>query len=115
MKLLDEGASIQMIPFAAAIHGFYANFVAGLVVIIFLYVGVSAVGPLLREITFYRSKKWDFLQDSGFQIYDQQALQRRFSFLPIGILKLLFYLNRLIIMFIVVVPLVYGLSREYFI
>ena len=75
---------------------------------LFIAIGLTAIPGLLRELRFYRNAKWDFSQDSGVRIFRQDEARKRFSFLPLGILKLLYYVNGLLLMFIVAGPIILG-------
>jgi hypothetical protein len=87
--------------------------IAGVVVTIFLALGLPAIPALIREIKFYQSCGWDFRRDSGVFIYKQKEFASRFWFLPVGLIKLLYQTNRILIMLIVVIPLGVGAIRSF--
>jgi hypothetical protein len=90
------------------LEGLPAYFLIGAVAILFIAIGLTAIPGLARELRFYRNANWDFSQDSGVQIFRQDDARKKFSFMPLGILKLLYYANRLLLMFIVAGPIILG-------
>jgi hypothetical protein len=87
--------------------------IAGIVTIIFLALGLPAIPALLRGIRFYHACGWDFKKDSGVFINKQMEFVSRFSFLPVGLVKLLYHTNRILMMLIVVIPLSVGAIRSF--
>ena len=90
------------------LEGMPTYFLIGDVAALFIVIGLTAIPGLLRELRFYKNAKWDFSQDSGVHIFRQNEAKQKFSFIPLGILKLLYYANRLLLMFIVSGPIILG-------
>lgn len=99
-------------PSAALVRGVSAYIIASIVVLAVLFIGLPAIPRLLAELNFYRECEWDLSKESGIQIYRQQEIAHRFSFLPIGWVKLLYYANRVFLMLIIAIPLAIGVWRE---
>jgi hypothetical protein len=87
--------------------------VASAVAVIFLCLGLPAIPALFREVKFYHGCGWDLRRDSGASIYKQREFVSRFSFLPVGLVKLLYHTNRIFMMLIVVTPLGIGAIRSF--
>ena len=97
--------------FLGLIEGTPAYLIAGLVVAIVLLIGLPAIPKLLRELAYYRANGWNLNLDSKIPIYRQEDFIRKFGFLPLGLVKILYYTNRILLMCIVVIPLAVGAWR----
>ena len=52
-------------------------------------INLPAIPKLISEFSFYRSNGWDFSKESSTKVFLQDSLSEKFSFLPIGVVKLL--------------------------
>ena len=90
-----------------------ALIIAGAVAVVFMGLGLPAISALWKEIIFYKMSGWDFKRDSNVLIYRQKEFVTRFWFIPLGIIKLLFHFNKILMMLIVVIPLGVGAIRSF--
>lgn len=76
------------------------------------WVTIPGFAGFLREFRFYQKKSWNLSEDSGEAIFQQDAMERKFSFLPLGALKLWYHASR-IVMACAMFPLAAGIVRRF--
>ena len=67
----------------------FNQIISSIFLIGFIAVNLPAIPKFIRELLFYRANAWDFAKKSSNRVVLQEPLSQKFSFLPIGVLKLL--------------------------
>jgi hypothetical protein len=75
--------------------------------VVFIYICLPATWELWRELKFYKANNWDMKLDDGSEVWNQEKFQRMYFFLPIGALKIVVHINRIILLLIIS----YGFTR----
>ena len=91
---------------AASVGDCTSYVVIALVVATFSYSGAVALSGLFGEVKFYLKNGWDMKLDSGKSIFRQHQFIRRFGFLQVGTIKLLYYSAQVCLALIIVIPII---------
>jgi hypothetical protein len=88
------GKKLQNDPLAIALF-----VVLHLMLLVFILPGFLG---LFRELRFYMGNNWKMGLESGYNIFQQDRYVKMFSFLPVGVIELLFHSTRIAMLLTVV-------------
>jgi hypothetical protein len=78
------------------------SIIAVVLLLVLISYSLQALPHLIFELKFYHHNNWNMSGDSGRRVWLQDKFQKKFSFLPLGVIKFFALANRLLVAVILI-------------